>query len=98
MLLHVCESFADIGIKISIFLQVREIIDLKFLENFINLVLLQLMLDIANFSNLSKELIHLLIDLVTILTDSAVSDLNELLFEDLEVIIESLHHVYYQWS
>ena len=56
------------------------------------------MLDIAHFSNLSKELIHLLIDLVTILTDSAVSDLNELLFEDLEVIIESLHHVYYQWS
>ena len=56
------------------------------------------MLSIAHFSNFSKEFVNLLVNLVTILTNSAVSHLDKLLFKDLEVIVEPLHHVYYYRS
>lgn len=56
------------------------------------------MLGITDLSDLCKELVHLLVYFVSVLTYSAIPHLYELLLENLEVVVKSLHHIYDQRS
>jgi hypothetical protein len=52
---------------------------------------------IADVSDLTKELVNILVNLIPVVRYSCISDLDELLLKHLKVIIKSFHDVHDDW-